>query len=61
MIGTLLTSILLQIVGMPDVGGSSAQQPEPSEPIMESYAVTEIIPTKDKKKDKKVCNLMISE
>ena len=45
---------------MPDVDDST-QQPAPSEPIMESYAVTEIIPAKDKKKDKKVCNLTISE
>ena len=57
MVGTLLASILLQIIGMPDVDDST-QQPEP---ILESYAVTEIIPAKDKKKDKKVCNLMISE
>ena len=43
----------LQIVGMSDV--NNTQQPEPSEPALEGYAVTDIIPAKDIKKDKKVC------
>lgn len=41
------------MVGMPNV--NNTQQPVPSEPVMEGYAVTDIIPTKDKN-DKKVCS-----
>ena len=43
--------ILLQIDDIID----STQQTAPTEPVMESYAVTEILSVKDKKKDKKVC------
>ena len=50
---SLLTLTSLQIVGMPNV--NNTQQPAPNEPILEGYAVTDIIPAKDKETDKKVC------
>ena len=43
------TIILLQIDGI-----DSTQQTAPTEPVLASYAVTEILSVKDKKKDKKV-------
>ena len=49
--GTLLTLILIADV-------DSTQQTVPTEPVMESYAMTEILSVKDKKKDKKVCICM---
>ena len=42
----------LQIVGKPDA--NNTQQPKAPEPILESYATTDIVPAKDKKKKKEV-------
>ena len=47
------TLILLQIADI-----DSTQQTVPTEPVMESYAMTEILSVKDKKKDKRVCICM---